>query len=146
MYGFQLLTVFTNPQKGARTWFFYLFECLVSKIGIGNLESKAFRHLTILSDFLKDRNKITPFIMFYAHVEALLIIHSISNVLEKRFLQYALFILFNAEKKTADGGTIKTITKETLSEFRFDYPCIEEQQKIAEFFSVIDEQIEIEKK
>ena len=75
----------------------------------------------------------------------LLIIQNINSILKKEFLQYALFVLFADEKKRADGGTIKTITKETLTNFTFEFPCLAEQQKIAEFLSTVDTVIEKQK-
>lgn len=44
--------------------------------------------------------------------------------------------LFDVEKRKADGGIIKTITKETLTNFMFSIPCLDEQQKIADCLSV----------
>ena len=75
----------------------------------------------------------------------LLIIQNIDAKLKKEFLQYALSVLFADEKKRADGGTIKTITKETLTNFIFKFPCIAEQQKIADCLSSLDEVIEKQK-
>ena len=75
----------------------------------------------------------------------LLIIQNIDSRLKKEFLQYALFVLFADEKKRADGGTIKTITKETLTNFTFKFPCLAEQQKIADCLSSLNEVIEKQK-
>ncbi|MEA2042410.1 MAG: restriction endonuclease subunit S [Bacteroidota bacterium] len=57
------------------------------------------------------------------------------------FFAYVLEILFEIEKRKAPGGTIKTITKEVLSSFLIDFPCLEEQQKIASFLTEIDHKI-----
>ena len=57
------------------------------------------------------------------------------------FIKYALFLLFELEKEKADGGVIKTITKETLSSFTLQLPSIKEQAKIANFLAVLDEKI-----
>lgn len=59
--------------------------------------------------------------------------------IDKRFIAYSLQLLFEAEKKRAPGGTIKTITKEVLSSFRIALPQINEQQKIADFFCSTEE-------
>ena len=59
--------------------------------------------------------------------------------IDKRFIAYSLQLLFEAEKKRAPGGTIKTITKEVLSSFRIALPQINEQQKIADFFCSAEE-------
>ncbi len=53
-----------------------------------------------------------------------------------------LFSFFLKLKKTKPpGGTIKTITKEVLSAFHVVLPCIEEQQKIASFWTAEDKRI-----
>lgn len=57
------------------------------------------------------------------------------------FIKYALFLLFELEKEKADGGIIKTITKETLSSFTLQLPSIKEQAQIANFLDVLDEKI-----
>lgn len=75
----------------------------------------------------------------------LLIIQNIDSRLKKEFIQYALFVLFADEKKRADGGTIKTITKETLTNFTFKFPCLAEQQKFADCLSSLNEVIEKQK-
>lgn len=71
----------------------------------------------------------------------LLIISSIDLGLDINFYKYCLYILFEIEKQKAPGGTIKTITKEVLSEFKVPFPTLPEQQKIAGFLSAIDESI-----
>lgn len=58
------------------------------------------------------------------------------------FFKYSLLLLFNYEKEKADGGVIKTITKESLSKFVIAVPDIEEQAKIAEFLTAIDKRID----
>lgn len=45
---------------------------------------------------------------------------------------------FIEEAKRAPGGTIKTITKEALSEFNMEYPNINEQEKIGDLFYKIN--------
>lgn len=49
--------------------------------------------------------------------------------------------LFDIESKKAPGGTIKTITKEALSEFEVLVPVIDEQKKIGNFFKKLDQSI-----
>ncbi len=72
----------------------------------------------------------------------LLIFQSFTVPIDKLFFTYVVYLLFAIEKQKAAGGTIKTITKEKLSAFVINLPCIEEQQKIAIFLSAIDKSIE----
>lgn len=53
------------------------------------------------------------------------------------YILFALKYLFEKEEKTAPGGTIKTITKEALSEFEIILPPLETQNLIASYFSKI---------
>lgn len=71
----------------------------------------------------------------------LLIFQSYKKNINVDFLKYSLFLLFNIEKKKADGGVIRTITKQTLTDFRIGIPSNEEQTKIADFLSSIEEKI-----
>lgn len=73
----------------------------------------------------------------------LLIFQDYSMPINTDYFKYALYLLFNVEKEKADGGIIKTITKETLSKFNLGIPCLEEQTKIANFLSAIDQKIEV---
>ena len=57
------------------------------------------------------------------------------------FWAYTVQRKFDIEKKKAPGGTIKTITKEALSDFSITLPKRDEQDKIADFFSVLDKLI-----
>ncbi|MEZ4922167.1 MAG: restriction endonuclease subunit S [Crocinitomicaceae bacterium] len=57
------------------------------------------------------------------------------------FFKYVIYLLFEIEKIKAPGGTIKTITKEELSEFPVGLPCLEEQKKIAKLFTELDEKL-----
>lgn len=73
----------------------------------------------------------------------LLIFQSYNYEVDVDYFKYALFLLFNIEKERAEGAIIKTITKETLSKFIVQLPCLEEQTKIANFLSAIDQKIEV---
>lgn len=57
------------------------------------------------------------------------------------YFKFVVFLLFEIEKTKAPGGTIKTITKEVLTDFTVPIPSIKEQTKIANFLSAIDEKI-----
>ena len=72
----------------------------------------------------------------------LLVIQNISGCVLKEFLMYAIYMKFNAEKQTADGSIIKTITKETLTEFLINIPPIHEQQRIVSLLRSFDQRIE----
>jgi type I restriction enzyme S subunit len=71
----------------------------------------------------------------------LLIFESYKKTINPIFFSYLIFLLFEIEKTKAPGGTIKTITKEVLSNFTINIPSLEEQNKIANFLRVIDEKI-----
>ena len=63
--------------------------------------------------------------------------------MDKVYFMYKVYELFQIEKIKAPGGTIKTITKEELSQFIFDYPeSLKTQQEIAEILSSMDLEIE----
>jgi type I restriction enzyme, S subunit len=61
---------------------------------------------------------------------------------DKNYFVYAIFLLFEIEKRKAPGGTIKTITKETLKKFVIQLPNINEQIKISNLLCSIDSKIE----
>lgn len=71
----------------------------------------------------------------------LLIFQSYRVSIDKCFFMYSVYLLFQIEKEKAPGGTIKTITKEVLSDFIINLPCLAEQTKIANFLSAIDNKI-----
>ncbi|MBO6532209.1 MAG: restriction endonuclease subunit S [Muricauda sp.] len=71
----------------------------------------------------------------------LLIFKSFKIHFDKIYFAYAVYLLFEREKRVAVGGTIKTITKEKLSDFIIPIPSFREQQKIAAFLSSLDESI-----
>ena len=73
----------------------------------------------------------------------LLIFQSYNLPIDVDYFKYVVFLLFEIEKTKAPGGTIKTITKEALTDFEVPIPSIEEQTKIANFLSAIDEKIEL---
>ncbi len=71
----------------------------------------------------------------------LLIINNISNNISKEFLMYAIYMKFDSEKQTADGSIIKTITKETLTNFTIHIPTLPEQVRIVRLLKTYDEQL-----
>lgn len=72
----------------------------------------------------------------------LLIFQSYKKPIDVDYFKYVVSLLFEIEKTKAPGGTIKTITKEALSSFKIMIPQIEEQKKIADYLSNIDNKIE----
>ena len=67
-----------------------------------------------------------------------LIFDKYNNDIDKRFWAYTIKEKFVEEARKAPGGTIKTITKEALSDFDLMLPCYEEQSKLAEFLLNLD--------
>lgn len=71
----------------------------------------------------------------------LLIIKELKLEGDLSYLAISLQELFAEEKKRAPGGTIKTITKAALNNFKIFWPPRKEQQKIAKILSTWDEAI-----
>ena len=71
----------------------------------------------------------------------LLIFEEFFKPTEKLFFAYVIQNLFEIEKEKAPGGIIKTITKESLSDFVVKLPSRAEQQKIANCLSSLDQSI-----
>ena len=63
--------------------------------------------------------------------------------MDKVFFAFIIQELFEIEKTKAPGGTIKTITKEVLSNFKVYIPSYNEQQKIASVLINADQEIEL---
>ena len=72
----------------------------------------------------------------------LLIFQSFLLPTDVEFFMYMVFRLFDFEKQKAHGSTIKTITKEQLSDFVIAFPPLPEQKYIASILSSVDEKIE----
>ncbi|MCR1025463.1 restriction endonuclease subunit S [Cellulophaga baltica] len=72
----------------------------------------------------------------------LLIFESISSDISKYFFMLSVWLKFQIEKENAPGGIIKTITKEALSKFEITYPEINEQNRIAQILSDMDQELE----
>ena len=72
----------------------------------------------------------------------ILIFTQISSNLDRDFFALMVREIFELKKNEADGGVIKTITKETLKDFLMVVPPLSEQQKIAKILISVDEFIE----
>lgn len=71
----------------------------------------------------------------------LLIFENYKVPINKYYFAYVIQQLFEKKKQKAPGGTIKTITKEALSDFLINLPSIEEQTEIGNFFKRLDDTI-----
>ena len=67
-----------------------------------------------------------------------LIFEKYKEKIDYSFWAYIVKQKFIEESRKAPGGTIKTITKEALSDFDLYIPQYQEQRRIAEFFKSID--------
>lgn len=76
----------------------------------------------------------------------ILIFEGFTQNTDSLFWAYTIQNKFDLEKKTAPGGTIKTITKNALSSFEVLLPLTEEQIQIGEFFKNLDQSIALYKK
>lgn len=63
---------------------------------------------------------------------------------DNEFLYYAILNIVDYIKSTKSSSTLPIINKTEFSKFEINFPCIEEQIKIAIFLSTIDEKIEVE--
>ena len=69
----------------------------------------------------------------------------IENAISKMFLLYLLEKDVSSIKAQMNGGIMMHITKENMEDRKFLLPCLEEQQKIANILSKLDELIEEKK-
>lgn len=72
-----------------------------------------------------------------------LLFQSFKRKMDTIYFAYAIQELFEIEKEKAPGGTIKTITKQVLSNFTIKVPAHYEQQKIATVLTAADKEIEV---
>lgn len=75
-----------------------------------------------------------------------LLFQSFKRKMDTIYFAYAIQELFEIEKEKAPGGTIKTITKQVLSNFTIKVPTHNEQHKIAKILSTWDKAITITEK
>ena len=67
-----------------------------------------------------------------------LIFDKYAENIDKRFWAYIIKEKFEYEARKAPGGTIKTITKEALSDFELKIPSYKEQGKLADYLIDLD--------
>lgn len=72
----------------------------------------------------------------------LLVFQKFYEEVDLRFIMYIIKELFNIAKENANGSTIKTITKEELSDYTINLPPLPQQKKIAKILSTVDKVIE----
>ena len=72
----------------------------------------------------------------------LLLFESFLVPINKYFFIYSIFVLFEKEKEKAPGETLKTITKESLSDFTISIHSLQEQTAIANILLDMDSEIE----
>ncbi len=73
----------------------------------------------------------------------ILIFNDFEKYLDKQFFLLIIKELFLRQGEIADGGVIKTITKQTLKNFKIKIPPLPEQKKIAEIISGFDRLINL---
>ena len=72
----------------------------------------------------------------------LLVFQKFHEKVDLKFIMYIIRELFNEAKENANGSTIKTITKEELSEYTINLPPLPQQQTIAKILTTVDNVIE----
>lgn len=70
------------------------------------------------------------------------IFQNLDNSIEKQYFMYQLKAVFDVEKQSARGSTIKTITKEEFTNFLLPVPDFKEQKRISETLKVFDEYVD----
>lgn len=77
-------------------------------------------------------------IIYHYHIWKVIPNHNV----DKNFLFHAFMFDIEKLKTQSQGGTMFHITKGSIESRLFNFPCMEEQQKIAKFLSSIDTKIE----
>ena len=72
-----------------------------------------------------------------------LLFQNFLSPMNKVFFAYVIQELFEIEKTKAPGGTIKTITKDVLRNFKILIPALKEQQRIAAVLNNADKEIQL---
>ncbi len=111
-------------------------------------------YMTLVDDFLYEGesvfigrkgtiNKPSYFNGKFWTVDTLFYTHSFKNVLPK--FVYNIFEQINWLKYNEASG-VPSLSKSTIEQIDVNIPCVDEQQKIASFLSLIDERIETQNK
>jgi type I restriction enzyme S subunit len=73
----------------------------------------------------------------------ILIFTKLNSNIDKEYFALMIGEIFRVKKDSADGGVIKTITKETLKDFLLKLPPIEEQKEISQALGEVDSNIRL---
>ena len=66
-----------------------------------------------------------------------------SDVINVEYLYYSMIKSERKLNRLSSGTTISYLSREEFENFQLEYPCIEEQSKIASFLTSIDKKIEM---
>ncbi len=65
----------------------------------------------------------------------------LEELLDIVFFYYAILVCARELNKLSSGTTIRYLSREEFEQFQFDFPSLNEQKKIADFLSAIDDKI-----
>ncbi|MEI0592435.1 restriction endonuclease subunit S [Brachyspira pilosicoli] len=122
--------------------FLYDSEKKITKKGLENSSAKIFPINTILYAMYASIGECIISKVECATSQAILGIEC-SNRINFMFLYYILLNNKNNAKKMRQTGTQPNLNKQIVSDFEFNIPSLEEQNKIAELLTLIDKDIEI---
>ncbi len=71
----------------------------------------------------------------------ILIFQEFLKEIDFKYFTYTIQRIFRIAEKTAPGATIKTITKEALSQFEINLPSFEEQKLIGKRLTLLDQNV-----
>ena len=130
----------TNSYK-----YLYDTEKNITKLGLQNSSAKIFSINTILYAIYGSIGECAISKVECATSQAILGIEC-SDRINYNFLYYLLFNYKNDAKKLKQQGTQPNLNKQIVLNFHFKIPSIKEQEKIGEFLSLLDTEIDNLKK
>ena len=122
--------------------FLYDSEKKITKKGLENSSAKIFPINTILYAMYASIGECVISKVECATSQAILGMEC-SNKINFMFLYYLLLNNKNNAKRMRQTGTQPNLNKQIVSDFEFNIPSLEEQNKIAELLTLIDKDIEI---